>query len=74
MIASKVNSKTGKFNSDNCYGEEKIKRFKKAYPNQKIKEFYTDSLSDLPMINFSEKGYVVSKNNIELYQGDKRCD
>lgn len=59
LIASEVDSESGKFLSENCKGEEKVKRFKKAYGNEKIEEFYSDSYSDLPMGQLAERAYLV---------------
>ena len=40
LIATKVDKKTGKFDSLNCYGNEKVKRFKEKFPNGEIENFY----------------------------------
>lgn len=70
LIASKTDPKSGKFLSENCKGEEKVKRFKKAYGNEKIEEFYSDSYSDLPMAQLAEIAYLVK--NGKLYEWKKR--
>lgn len=49
-----------------CFGENKVKIFKEKYPNQRINEFYTDSLSDRPLMELSNKAYLVKKNKIKL--------
>ena len=67
LIASQVDIKTGKFLGENCRGEEKVKRIKEKYKNVTIEEMYTDSMTDLPMIELSKKGYMVIKNKIVLY-------
>lgn len=72
LIATKVNKKTGKFETENCYAEEKVKRFKKEYRKDIINKFYTDSLSDLPMIKISKEAYIVNKNKIIKYQKGNR--
>lgn len=64
VIASKVNKKTGEFESKNCYGEEKVKRFHQEIKNNKIKKFYSDSMSDKPMMDIAEKAFYVKKNKI----------
>lgn len=68
IIASVVDPKTGKFTSKNCYGKEKVKRFKTEYKNTKIKDFYSDSLSDLPMMELAKNGYIVKGNTIVNYK------
>ncbi len=65
VIATKVNKKTGKFESKNCHDFEKIKRFEEKYKNTKIKRFYSDSIkADKPMLQYAEEGYLVKKNEI----------
>ena len=72
LIATEVNKNNGKFLSLNCYGEEKVKRLKKKYKNINIEKFYTDSLSDLPLINISNESYIVNKNKIIEYQKNSK--
>ncbi len=65
IIASIVDKKTGKFISKNCHDYEKIKRYEEQYPNQKIKNFYSDSISaDYPMFHYAQNAYLVKKNEI----------
>lgn len=71
LIASSVDIKTGKFESKNCYGTEKVKRLYLKYPKAEIKEVYTDSFSDIPLINVSQKGFIVNKDKIINYRDYK---
>jgi len=64
IIGTEMNMDTQKITGKNCYGKEKVLRFQKQFPNIKLKEFYSDSLSDLPMMEASQKGILV--------KGDKR--
>lgn len=65
LIASKVDKITGKYTGINCYGEEKVNRFYKEYSNnQKIDNFYSDSLSDEPLAKLSDKAFIVQKDSI----------
>ena len=64
VIASKVDKKTGEFLSKNCYGEEKVSRYNKEV-NKEVNAFYSDSMSDLPMMKISKKSYLVDKDKIE---------
>ena len=61
-ICTKVDKKTGKFHSMNCYGEEKVRRFLKEYSVQSIDKFYSDSLSDLPMAHLAKEAILIDKN------------
>lgn len=63
LIATKVNKKTGKLQSKNCYGEEKVKRFDAYFPTANIDLFYSDSKSDLPLAIKARKAYMVHKHN-----------
>ena len=65
IIATKVNKKTGKFESKNCHGQEKIKRFEQEKKNKKTNKFYSDSLSDMPMMQIAKESYMVKKHEIE---------
>ncbi|MEL7655546.1 MAG: haloacid dehalogenase-like hydrolase [Bacillota bacterium] len=67
LIASKVNQRTGLYDGENCWGEEKLKRFRDEMPNAEINEFYSDSLSDSPLAKIAEKAYVVRKDEIILW-------
>lgn len=71
LLATEVNQTNGQFQGPNCYGIQKVKRYRKEYKNTIINEFYTDSLSDLPMINISEKSYIVKKDKIIDYANYK---
>lgn len=65
LIASNVDKKTGKFNSENCYGEEKVKRLNMEIDNYIIENFYSDSLSDKPLAKLSKKNYLIKKGEIK---------
>ena len=64
VIATKVNKNTGKYTSNNCYGEEKVKRLCEKYSKIKVNEAYSDSLSDMPMLKLAKKKYLVKKNKL----------
>lgn len=65
LIASKVDCKSGKFISPNCYGPEKVTRLhtciKKPY---NIDNFYSDSDSDIPLALISKNAYKVKNGKI----------
>lgn len=67
IIASKVNKKTGVFESKNCYGQEKIVRFEKEFNGKKSVEcFYSDSFkADKPMMEYAKDAYLVNGDKIE---------
>ena len=59
LIASRVDCKTGIYNGENCYGEEKVNRLNEIFPNIKINEFYSDSYSDQPLASLSKSAFLV---------------
>ena len=67
VIASKVNKKTGVFESKNCYGEEKISRYEADMKKKNnIKCFFSDSIrADRPMMEYSMNSYLVDGDNIK---------
>lgn len=64
IIGSVVDKKTGKFLKKNCHDYEKVKRFNKESKNKKLKAFYSDSMSDKPMMEIAKEAYLVKKNKI----------
>lgn len=68
VIATNITNK-GKIVGKNCYGEEKVLLFKKKYKDYKVDKVYTDSLSDLPIMNLGKSSYIVKKNKIIKYGG-----
>lgn len=68
MMASLVDKHTGKYTGENCHGEEKVLRYRKVYGDTEIAEFYSDSLSDTPLAEISEKAYVITGENTVLWQ------
>lgn len=64
LIASQVNKKTGKYCGKNCYGQEKVYRFRELYGMQIINNFYSDSKSDSALAQISEEAYLVNGETI----------
>ena len=65
LIASNVDIKTGIFLEPNCHDARKVYEFEKAFPNQKIDCFYSDSFSDSPLARLSERPYLVEGSSIK---------
>lgn len=59
LICTEVDSKSGKFSSPNCWGDEKVVRFKKEFNDAQVEEFYSDSLSDTPMAELANAAFLV---------------
>lgn len=64
-IATNYNVKTGKIYGKNCYGEAKVEEFKRVYPKAKLEAFYSDSLSDLPMMRIADKAFLVKGEEVK---------
>lgn len=74
LIASKVDIKTGTLLGENCYGEEKVRRFKERFPNSTINQFYSDSFSDRPLADLAKESYLVKKDKVipHSFQNEKK--
>ncbi len=60
LMASRVDSKTGKYSGVNCHGEEKVVRFREKYPDAQIDTFCSDSLSDMPLAKLAKRSFLVN--------------
>ncbi len=58
LEASRVDRRTGKYTGINCYGEEKVRRFRESYTGE-IDAFYSDSVSDLPLARIAKAAFLV---------------
>lgn len=66
LIASNVDSKSGKYSGINCHGKEKVRRLHEKFgKNVCIEKFYSDSYSDEPMAKIADKAFLVKKDKIE---------
>lgn len=63
-IGSLIDPKTGEIERV-CYKQNKIKAFYGVYGEIRIDDFYTDSMSDKPMMDISENVYFVTGDRIE---------
>jgi len=72
LYASRVDKKSGKYDGENCWGAEKVRRFYEAFgEGMKIEEFYSDSLSDTPLAELSKKSYIVIGEELVCWQDFK---
>ena len=63
LMASRVDKGTGLYLGINCFGEEKVRRFREKFSGE-IDEFYSDSLSDTPLAKLAKLAYLVEDNNL----------
>lgn len=71
LIASNVDKHNGKFYEPNNSEEVKVKNFYQKYPKAIIKEMYSDSNNDKPLLDLAEKSYFVKKNKLYDYKNYK---
>lgn len=65
LMASRVDKRTGKYEGENCWGEEKVRRFKAQMTEATIESFYSDSRSDTPMARLATgKSYLVKGDTL----------
>lgn len=64
LIASKVDKKTGLYSGENCWGKEKVRRFREEMADAEINEFYSDSLSDAPLAEIADAAFIVRGDRI----------
>lgn len=62
LVATVVNPKTGKLESKNCYGTEKVEKVQDL--NLKVENFYSDSLADEPMAKIAKHSFMVKGDKI----------
>lgn len=63
VLASRVDRFTGKYDGENCYGEEKVKRFNDEAKGE-IDKFYSDSYSDSPLARLAKKAFIVKGDTV----------
>ena len=62
LMASRVDSKTGKYTGKNCWGPEKPIRLKDQMGITHCDNFYSDSYSDQPLAEIADKSWIVEKD------------
>lgn len=72
-IASDYDVNAAKLNGRHCYGYEKVVQYKAMFGDKVVDEFYSDSLSDLPMLKLAKKGYLVKGDKVTLCYLDGKC-
>ena len=70
LIATKV-GKDGKITGENCKGKEKVRLLNKAEKDFYIDNMYTDSISDLPLIEISNNAYLVHNGKVKKWNKNK---
>lgn len=63
LIATRMDPYSGRIIGNNCHDVEKVCRYLKEYPDEKVDSFYSDSLSDSPMAWFADEAWLVKNGN-----------
>ena len=70
-IKFKNNVCTGLLDGPDCMEENKIKYLEKVFAKDRIQsEAYSDSITDLPLLNWADQGYVISKGKHQNWISD----
>lgn len=64
LIGSRVDKKTGKYTGKNCHDTEKVTRLNEVMPDAHCEEFYSDSLSDTPLAEISDKAMIIKGDKL----------
>ena len=59
LIATRVDTNTGRLEGHSCYGEEKVRRLREACGAVRIDEFYSDSFADEPLAKLARRAWLV---------------
>ena len=62
LMASRVDSKTGRYTGKNCWGPEKPIRLKEQLGITHCDNFYSDSYSDQPLAEIADHAFIVEKD------------
>lgn len=68
LIGTRVDKKTGMYDGPNCSKNEKVVRFREAFGDAEIDEFYSDSDDDLPLAKLATRSFKVTKNRVEVWR------
>lgn len=66
-IASRVSPSSGRFDGENCWGPEKVGRFRAVYPDAHVEAFYSDSRSDAPLAALADQAWLVRGPSLERW-------
>ena len=63
-MATDMDPATGRLQGPNCRDEEKVRRYREVFGDETVEEFYSDSLSDSPMMALAESAYLVKNGRV----------
>ena len=60
LIATNVDTTTGRLIGYDCHGPEKVRRLREEFGDVEIEEFYSDSLWDTPLAKLAKRAFLVN--------------
>ena len=69
VMGSPVDRATGRYSGANCHGPEKVRRFRAAFPDAVIDDFYSDSHSDDPLAHIARRAWLVRGDRLLPWEG-----
>ena len=64
-----------RLHSAHVYGKRKVAMFQSVYEDKPLASYYSDSMTDVPMFQFAERGYYVKGHKVKLlYENGVRVD
>lgn len=64
LMGTPMDKHTGVIHGENCWGPEKVRRLREYAPDFHMLEFYSDSRSDTPLAQVSDKAFLVKGDEI----------
>lgn len=71
LIATEMDSRSGRISGENCHDHEKVRRFYSLHPHGRTEAFYSDSLTDSPMADIADRAFLVRKHRLFPWPGKK---
>jgi hypothetical protein len=71
LIATEMDSRSGRISGENCHDHEKVRRFYSLHPHGRTEAFYSDSLTDSPMADIADRAFLVKKHRLFPWPGKK---
>ena len=68
MLGTRMDIRSGKIDGENCHDSEKVARFFAAFPDGRIEDFYSDSLSDAPLAEIAERSFFVHRGELSPWR------
>ena len=74
LVASEVDTASGKFFKENCRGQEKVRRLKDELNVIHADKVYFDSESDIPLAMIADRAFVISNGEIKEWHDSLQSD